>query len=154
MDEIKAFEGDWAGQAFNRGKTWGDGVANNIKNTVKKFSPENLLNGFKQNSAESTMQKYPSMTGSFGNIGNGGAVPVDIKKNRDKDKKVKLSDEDFKLLRDIAVKDYNLYYKQITPNVNIKFGDVRETADVQDVKRELERMMREELAETYVVREG
>lgn len=43
------------------------------------------------------------------------------------------SDEDIKLLLDIATRDYKLNYQQITPNVTVTFGDVRETADVDDI---------------------
>lgn len=81
-----------------------------------------------------------------------GNVPVNIKKNSDKE--VNISDEDLKFLKDIANKDYMLNYKQITPNVHIEFGDVRETADIGNIKKELQRMMEEELAELYVVEEG
>lgn len=43
------------------------------------------------------------------------------------------TDEDMKLLLDIATRDYKLNYQQITPNVTVSFGDVRETADVDDI---------------------
>ena len=43
------------------------------------------------------------------------------------------SDEDIKLLLDVATRDYKLNYQQITPNVTVTFGDVRETADVDDI---------------------
>ena len=47
-----------------------------------------------------------------------------------------------------------LNYKHITPNVNITFGDVRETADVNAVKDAIQSMMENELAELYVVEEA
>jgi len=44
-----------------------------------------------------------------------------------------LTDEDIQLLLDVATRDYKLNYQQITPNVTITFGDVRETADVDNI---------------------
>lgn len=44
-----------------------------------------------------------------------------------------LGDDDIKLLLDIATRDYKLTYQQITPNVTVTFGDIRETANVDDV---------------------
>ena len=44
-----------------------------------------------------------------------------------------LSDEDIKLLLDVATRDYKLNYQQITPNITMTFGDIRETANVDDV---------------------
>ena len=44
-----------------------------------------------------------------------------------------LSDEDIQMLLDIATRDYQLNYQQMTPNVTVNFGDVRETADVDQV---------------------
>ena len=37
------------------------------------------------------------------------------------------------MLLDIATRDYQLNYQQMTPNVTVNFGDVRETADVDQV---------------------
>lgn len=44
-----------------------------------------------------------------------------------------LSDEDIKLLLDVATRDYKLNYQQMTPNITMTFGDIRETADVDDI---------------------
>ena len=89
----------------------------------------------------------------FGALADGaGNIPVDIKKNSDKE--VDISDEDLKMLKDIATREYMLNYKHITPNVNIEFGDVRETADINKIKDALTKMMDQELSELYVVEEG
>ena len=37
------------------------------------------------------------------------------------------------MLLDIATRDYQLNYQQMTPNITVNFGDVRETADVDQV---------------------
>lgn len=44
-----------------------------------------------------------------------------------------LKDEDIQLLLDVATRDYKLTYQQVTPNITLTFGDVRETADVDDI---------------------
>lgn len=41
-----------------------------------------------------------------------------------------LSDDDIQLLLDVATRDYKLSYQQITPNITLTFGDVRETLDI------------------------
>ncbi len=68
--------------------------------------------------------------------GSGGKVEVDMAK------------EDLKYLRDIAEREYINKFSTATlaPNVQISFGDVHETADIDRLKGTLERMMREEIA--------
>ena len=44
-----------------------------------------------------------------------------------------LSDEDIQLLMDVATRDYKLAYQQITPEIQLTFGDIRETADVEGI---------------------
>jgi tape measure domain-containing protein len=48
-----------------------------------------------------------------------------------------LSDEDIQLLLDVATRDYKIDYQQITPNVTLTFGDIRETADVDAILDEV-----------------
>lgn len=48
-----------------------------------------------------------------------------------------LTDEDIQLLLDIATRDYKLNYQQVTPNITLTFGDVRETANVDDILDEV-----------------
>lgn len=44
-----------------------------------------------------------------------------------------LTDEDIQLLLDIATRDYKLNYQSVTPNITLTFGDVKETANVDDI---------------------
>lgn len=48
-----------------------------------------------------------------------------------------LSDEDIQLLLDVATRDYKLNYQQVTPNITLTFGDIRESVDVDDVLDEV-----------------
>lgn len=63
---------------------------------------------------------------------------------------VDISDEDIQLLRDIAARDFLLNVQTITPKANIKFGDVRETADVNKIVEVIEDMVEEQLATSLV----
>ena len=135
------------GDAYNKGLDFGNNLSNKLDKMVGSFNKDSILG---------------DLLGDANDIGKGfdmssmidpnGNVPVDIKKNSDKE--VDISDEDLKMLKDIATREYMLNYKHITPNVNIEFGDVRETADVNKIKDALTKMMDEELSELYVVEEG
>lgn len=48
-----------------------------------------------------------------------------------------LDEEDVQLLLDVATRDYKLNYQQVTPEFIITFGDVKETADVDEVLDEV-----------------
>lgn len=64
---------------------------------------------------------------------------------------VDISDEDLKLLRDIAAREFLLNLKTVTPQVDVKFGDVHETADVDKILEVIQDMVDEELATSLVV---
>lgn len=61
---------------------------------------------------------------------------------------VNMSDDDMKYLRDIAERDYINQFKTSTlaPNINVQFGDVRETADVNKVASVLTTLLQEQIA--------
>ena len=67
------------------------------------------------------------MNGVTGSDGTGGKA---VKTTTNDDL---LKDEDIQLLLDVATRDYKLNYQQVTPNITLTFGDVRETVDVEDV---------------------
>jgi len=62
--------------------------------------------------------------------------------------KAEMSDEDLKYLRDIAERDYINKFSTATlaPQIEIKFGDVHEEADVDKVAARLRKILREEIA--------
>lgn len=140
------------GESWESGLKFGDNLNNKISGGIGSImdSLKGLGGGIEDmlNNPENYGQGF-----DYGALADGaGNIPVDVKKNSDKE--VDISDEDLKMLKDIATREYMLNYKHITPNVNISFGDVRETADVDSIRGELERMMEEELAELYVVEEA
>lgn len=59
---------------------------------------------------------------------------------------VNISDENLQLLRDVAAREFLLNLHQVEPKVSITFGDVRETADVNEVADVLADMMEDALA--------
>ena len=63
---------------------------------------------------------------------------------------VDISDEDVKLLRDMAARDYLLQLQTITPVAHVTFGDVRETADVGKIVEVIEQMVEEQMATALV----
>lgn len=63
---------------------------------------------------------------------------------------VDISDEDIKLLRDMAARDFLIQINTITPQMDVKFGDVRETADVGQIMEVLEEMVEEQMATALV----
>lgn len=91
---------------------------------------------------------------NFGNFDPGEITPVKVNGGKLDKQDVEISDEDIKLLKDVAAKEFMIKYKQITPNVNIKFGDVKETADVDAIGEHIKKMMNDELSELYVEEEA
>lgn len=152
MNTFEAFGDNWVSDAFNDGKAWDDSTAQSIADAVGSFDPGAILDGLipdmDQNQQDMGGYDYSSMIDPNGNL------PVSVNDDKTGSKEVDISDEDLKMLKDIATRDYMLNYKHITPNVNIQFGDVKETADINAIKDELDKMMQEELSELYVVEEA
>lgn len=149
MNTFDTFGEGWVADAFTKGAAWGDNITNKISSAIGSFNPGNMMDDLLNNPMDQNQFGDFDVSKMMTPNGN---VPVDIKKNSDKE--VNISDEDLKMLKDIATREYMLNYKHITPNVNITFGDVRETADVGAVKDAIQKMMEDELAELYVVEEA
>jgi len=76
-----------------------------------------------------------------------GPVVVEGKGNNDA-VEVDMADEDLQYLRDIAERDYINKFSTATlaPNVVFNISDIKETADINKLKGELEAIMKEEIA--------
>lgn len=144
--------GAWIGDKF----TGGDSVAtiqgwqDNVENWAKGLD-ENDLNLKRKSYSEAFDKGYNFGDNLFKDINVSGASTFDLSKiMNDLDgitgtdttggKALKvtsndnlLSDEDIQMLLDIATRDYQLNYQQMTPNISVNFGDVRETVDVDSV---------------------
>lgn len=90
---------------------------------------------------------------NLGDYMSNGALPVTNGKGGGSSLNVSIDKEDIKYLKDIAERDFQAKYTQQTlaPNIQITFGDVKETADVNEVEKALERIIKEQIA---VVGEG
>ena len=64
---------------------------------------------------------------------------------------VTISDEDIKMLKDIASMDYQLHYTQLTPSLTANFGDIRETADAGKLLEFIETSLEESLSSSLLV---
>jgi tape measure domain-containing protein len=90
-----------------------------------------------EKAAESPLPEFtPYDPGTIEGTGNNGKIEVEM------------SDEDLKYLRDIAERDYINKFTTATlaPNISIKFGDVRETADADKVAKRIRKILQEEIA--------
>lgn len=57
-----------------------------------------------------------------------------------------MAEEDIELLRDLATSEAVNKYATLAPNIKIEFGDVKETADVDQVAKKLEQILCEQIA--------
>ena len=101
----------------------GYGLGATLGNKVSDF--------FSGNANDSTMNALNNLDSTLNSlVTNDGTGGKALKTTTDDDL---LSDEDIKLLLDVATRDYQLNYQQVTPSISVQFGDVRETADVDGV---------------------
>lgn len=90
------------------------------------------------------MVDHAGAGGDIGNIGKVGSVGKI-------DSDVTISEEDIKLLKDIATMEYQLRYTQLTPQMQITFGDIRETADANKILEFVEDSLEEALSASLYV---
>lgn len=126
---------------WSKGQEMGENLATTLGDTFGDIS--NMLNGI---DTTGTSIGYDIDWSSFGADG---AIPIEGTGNTSgKSVDVDISDENLNYIKDIAEKDYQVIVKQdvLSPNLNVKFGDVHETADVKQLQKELERIMDEEIS--------
>jgi tape measure domain-containing protein len=66
------------------------------------------------------------------------------------DDEVSITEEDIKLLKDVAATEFVNRYTTLRPEMHVTFGDVRETADVEEILYTIETMVDEALASSPV----
>lgn len=122
-------------EAYNSGYNWGSSAVDKISGIGSNFN----------------IPGSDSM--NLDNYMTNGALPVTNGSGSSGKLDVSIDSEDLKYLKDIAERDYLVKYSQNTlaPQLQVTFGEVKETADVKQIKKVLEDMFREELA---VVAEG
>lgn len=117
------------GDAYKTGYDWGAKMQDQLKGLGEyDFDKEDLLSG-----------GLPTeITG--GDLDSVGKIDSDVN----------ISDEDLKLLRDMSAREFLLQLQTVTPVANIKFGDVKETADVGKIVEVIEQMVEEQMATALV----
>lgn len=63
---------------------------------------------------------------------------------------ISIEDEDIKLLKDIATTKFVNQYTTLRPNMNVTFGDIKETADANAILKAIEYMTEQALANTII----
>lgn len=121
--------GEMATKTIKQDATRADRVKNRKKfNEDKKDEKSAVQDAADYQKAMEDLMRQQNNTMKDVTTGNGGGKAV--KTTTDDDL---LSDDDIKLLMDVATRDYKLNYQAITPNITVTFGDVRETADIDQV---------------------
>lgn len=130
-----AFSAGWGTEWFSKGYDFGSDLVDSLSGLSDQFS---MGLGTLDNMDKALAEWDPNSVTM-----NGGYL--------DKIGEVNISDEDLKLLRDIAAKEFLLNVTQVTPSANIQFGDVRETADVNKIMEAIEDMVEDALASILVI---
>ena len=119
--------------AYNKGADIGSGVFGKISSAFSGFGGLGDITsdlGF-------DMSEFgtPGNPVSVEGTGKNGAVQVDM------------ADEDLKYLRDIAEREYinKFSTKTLAPQISVQFGDVRETADVNQVAKRISKILKEQI---------
>ncbi len=116
----------------------------------------NMLSGL--NDFGSSMPNVSDLYGntSIPGLGNG-MGSLGKKNNIDKVGKVgkieddvSITDEDIELLKDVAKVDYVNQFTTMNPSVTVTFGDVHETADVNEITQVISEMVKESIATSLV----
>lgn len=130
---------DWHLERFEYSGAWDSGYdfgADLQEQFSSELAMEDLLLGF-----DPEDMNIPTEFGvDGGNLDSVGSINSDVD----------ISEEDLKLLRDMAARDYLLQLQSITPVANVTFGDVRETADVNKIVEVIEQMVDEQMATALV----
>ena len=78
--------------------------------------------------------------GDLGKVGSVGKIEDDVS----------ITDDDIKLLKDVAATEFINKYTTLRPEMTVSFGDVRETADIGQIMGAIETMVEEAYASSLV----
>lgn len=143
-----ANEGAWRAKGASVGGAIGDFIENPT-GAVKKYFDEVMPSGYIGGGGGGyDFGTIPPMEAVGGDDKDGkkgrAPKPVKVKGGKlDKDQQITLAEENLQLITDLARKDVILNYQQLTPQVTITMGDIRETADVDTVIDRLETRLTE-----------
>lgn len=134
------------GEAYDTGYKWGEGVEKDIGDF---FSGDNL------GIPDDLTKNVKNISDLLGKGQNKDVKKVGkVNKVGKIDSSVELSDEDVKMLKDIATTKYVNKFTTLQPNMTVQFGDVHETADLDELMEAIENMTEQALSETVLEEEG
>lgn len=128
------------GQAYNNGYAAGQGLENWVGNLGNNLGIDNLAGDLANG-----MEDMASAAGAP-NVKGGKLDKIGGE--------VELSDEDIKMLKDIASTKFVNKFTTLQPNMQVTFGDVHENADVDKIMDAIEDMTEQALAEVILEEEG
>lgn len=128
------------GQAYNNGYAAGQGLENWVGNLGSNIGIDNLTGDLANG-----MEDMASAAGAP-NVKGGKLDKIGGE--------VELSDEDIKMLKDIASTKFVNKFTTLQPNMQVTFGDVHENADVDKIMDAIEDMTEQALAEVILEEEG
>ena len=128
------------GQAYNNGYAAGQGLENWVGNLGSNLGIDNLAGDLANG-----MEDMASAAGAP-NVKGGKLDKIGGE--------AELSDEDIKMLKDIASTKFVNKFTTLQPNMQVTFGDVHENADVDKIMDAIEDMTEQALAEVILEEEG
>lgn len=120
---------------WDAGYEWGE----NLVEGIGDFA-QGLDFGLDISSSEHTINVENDFEPNGGHIDSIGRINDDVS----------ITDEDIKMLKDIAAVEYVNKYTTLRPEMQVTFGDVKETADVKKILDVLEEMVEEAYASVLV----
>ena len=153
---LKDYENELATAAAERDSKL-SGMKNELAEATQQLS--NLYTNSKNEAAskaeDTTAEFDPSINDSaYKEMMNAAANPTMDGGKLDSVGKIKddvsITDEDIKLLKDVAATEFVNKYTTLRPEMSVTFGDVRETADVNKILSVIEEMVEEAYASSLV----
>lgn len=157
-DSLQASKDSAAAKAAERdAKMESDRAADEIKLARQMAEAEAAKQAEQDNQLAGGLEKYLSQTPeefdwnkymtAAGNPTIAGGDLDSVGKIKDD---VSITDEDIKLLKDVAATEFVNKYTTLRPEMSVSFGDVRETADVNKILSVIEDMVEEAYASSLV----
>ncbi|MDF2844924.1 MAG: phage tape measure protein [Herbinix sp.] len=114
-------------EAWTKGQSVGKNVYSTISDKLKGFTDQLAPNYEKGTKSDPMVIKDP---------------------NKDDEINVNMQDEDLSYLRKMAERDYiaNIATNTLAPNISVSFGDVHETADVNQLFSRIQTILKEQIA--------
>ena len=111
-------------EAFKEGKTWGTEAAKNLGERLDKLK-KGIMDPQNRNTSPTQNENKDNNVDKVKSVG----------KVKDP---IKIDDESLKLIRDVAMKKYQVSFKTVQPVFQLSFGDIRETMDIDKAVERVE----------------